>query len=219
MKLTAAIGRIAERTQQEWNVIVLFNTLDDKPNRHHRKETLDAAHSKIRTCIERQSVMARQERFGRRKEVLYPAVDVGYAFCDFLPTRSVGFSFQDDWDSGSGFSGRRIKNMGCDSAHFSKSFVNLISVIFRCSSAAICNSVAAEFLSLALHIASISSADFPVAQTININPNFSRYKRLASASPFLTVSDAAFISDCSADDHLADCRFCFGAACFEPIFG
>ena len=51
-------------------------------------------------------------------------------------------------------------------------FFNRIIDIFCCSPIAICNSSSTEFSTLSLINCNISAADFPVAQTMKINPNF-----------------------------------------------
>src|SRR4051812_46567847 len=135
--------------------------------------------------------MAWFKNVGRLHQVVCPAVVVGNALCDDLPPRTVGPSLERYRYADRRCAGCDVEYVGGDGAHCSSNLVNLISVIFSCSSAAILSSVAAELLMRALQMASISLADRPVAQTMNIKPNFSRYKRFASASICFISSSAS----------------------------
>src|SRR5436190_21588282 len=126
-------------------MIVLSRILNSKTNRNQCKKTFHRAHSKIPASVEGQSVMPRQKCLGGRQKIVDPAVDVRNPVGDCLPTGCMGFAFEDNGDAGSRFAGCRIENMCCDGAHFSKSLFSRISVIFFCSSAAICSSVLREF--------------------------------------------------------------------------
>src|SRR5436189_1155759 len=193
-------------------MVMLPYILDHKTDGDLRKESLGIAYGEISRSVKDQPVMAGQKGLIRWKQLLRPSVSIRECFGDHGPARSVRHALERDRNARSRQSRNKIKNVGCNALHFSKSLFNLISVIFACSSAAIWSSVAAELPKRARQIASISTAVLPVAQTININPNLSSYKRFASASCSRTALSAESTPPCSPFDHSADLAGVSGAA-------
>src|ERR1051326_237494 len=128
---------------------------------------------KIFCCEERQPIQARIERPSLCQELCDTAVAVGGCRAGIEPS-AARLLFQTHAQSGRRQPPRCVQDMRADPAHGSIILSRRNRVILSCSSAATRNSASGSFGSLDLRIASISSALFPLAQTMNMNPNFAR---------------------------------------------
>ena len=127
---------------------------------------LDSLGCKIGFGIKHESVNAAVQSKTGRQQILCATVYVGQARPDLLPTAVGSFEFQSDRNAAGRLAAGNIQKMGSDGTHWLRSFSNLRRVIFRCSSAALRNSVSAAFFSRVFRIFSSSAEDFPVAQTM-----------------------------------------------------
>src|SRR5206468_2019740 len=109
--------------------------------------------------------------FGQK--LAHPPVLVGSALADGLPRAHGAGALERDGDVGRRTTAGGVENVRGDRAHCGFIILrNRRRVIFFCSSAAMSNSSAGGLSNRSFKIASISSADFPVAQTIKMCPNF-----------------------------------------------
>jgi len=127
---------------------------------------LDSQGCKIGFGIKHQTVNAAMQRKTRWQQILCATIRVGSFSPDLLPTAVGSFEFQPDRNAAGRLATGNIENMCGDGTHRLTSFSNLGRVIFRCSSAALRNSIFTSFFSRAFRISSSSSEDFPVAQTM-----------------------------------------------------
>ena len=136
-------------------------------------ETVDLAAAEISLDIEYESVNSCRQLLALGYQFARPAVIVRFLSSDSFPTAVVRLAIKPYQDAGRRAAYRNIKNVCGYSAHNDKSFLSLISVIFCCSFAAFTISVARSLLIRKRQSFNISFAVFPVAQTMNMNPNFS----------------------------------------------
>ena len=166
MPLASPIGRITERTQQQGHVIMLCRITNRESYRDFAIKPFDSQGCKIGFGIKHQTVNAAMQRKTRWQQILCATIPVGRSSPDLLPTAVGSFEFQPDRNAAGRLATGGVENVCGDSTHGLRSFSNLRRVILRCSSAALRNSVSASFFSRAFRIFSISSEDFPVAQTM-----------------------------------------------------
>ena len=137
-------------------------------------ETVYLAVAEIGADFESETVNCRDQGLAFTKQIACSAVIVGFLNSDSFPVAIIRLTIELHRDAGRGLADRNIKNMRGYCAHGDKSFFKRISVIFSCSAAAIPISVSRSFPSRAWQSSNISSALFPVAHTMNINPNLSK---------------------------------------------
>jgi len=113
-----------------------------------RIKPFDALLRKISSGIEGEPVIARRQARVRRKQIAQASVIIRCTFADVFPNSRRSLLLQHYGDAARGTARRNIQNVCSDGAHafavcemrnrlpYSKSFRNLISVIFLCSSAA-----------------------------------------------------------------------------------
>src|SRR2546421_12228267 len=162
-------------------MIVLSGILNLKNDCDLRIEGLDVIAGKIFRGIEDQTVHSGFDCCLVGKEIRNPAIWVRCSLAEQDPaTRS--FHFQSHRYASGRPPARGIQHVRSNGAHLLSNFSNLRRVILLCSSAAMRNSVCGSFLIRLFRIASISSDDLPLAQTMKMNPNLSSYSRFSSAS-------------------------------------
>src|ERR1700722_16629518 len=133
-----AIGGIAKRTEQQWNVIVLRDVLDMKGYIHKRIEGRHAPQREVAVHVKSEPVIPFDQRAGEKFGD--SAVFIGDTARDILPRTGRGFEFQQYADVRRRAADRSIQDVGADSAHPRNILSRRSVVIFCCSSAAICNS-------------------------------------------------------------------------------
>jgi len=108
---------------------------------------------------------------GRRiwLEIAATPISIRDARCDRDPLSTLT-PFKRDGNRRCRLSQHSVEHMRRDSTHSTSHFPRRISVICRCCSAASRNSVSRSLANRRLRMASISSALFPVAQTIYVKP-------------------------------------------------
>src|SRR5688572_21629813 len=97
--LAPAIRRVAVRTDQQRNVIVLRSIVDVEHNRHLRIETRDTQRRKIWFSIEDESVSAVGNRTVHQKERLDAPVSVGPCMAQLGPTLVAVLHFKRNGDT------------------------------------------------------------------------------------------------------------------------
>src|SRR6266576_1091040 len=117
------------------------------------------------------------------------------------------------------FAASSVQNVSRNLAHPVTHFLSRMCMICRCSSAACCSSVASSLCNRRRRISRISLADFPVAQTIKIRPNFCSYSRLPHFSAIFTASSAVAAFSCSCSDQVEDCAGASFSALVSPMRG
>lgn len=152
-RLAPPVRRVAERTDQQRYVVVLRRVADDEGDRRLRIKSV----IKIRTDIEYDFVDARRDRVGHARA----AIGVGR---DGLQQRLAVPELH--LDPRARPAAGRVEHVRGHSAHHSTSFHNRSCMILRCSSAATRSSVSASLVSRCQAMASISSPERPVAQTM-----------------------------------------------------
>lgn len=152
---------------------MLRRIVDDKSDRDFLVKSIDLAVAEVGSHVECETVSRCDQWLAFRNEIAHATVGVRFPGSDRIPSAIVRLPLEPDRYAGRRPADRNIQNMCCYSAHSDNSFLSLISVIFCCSSAAIMISVSRSFASRARQSSNISSAIFPVAQTMNMNPNFS----------------------------------------------
>lgn len=154
-------------------MIVLRRIFHGESDRDFLVKTVDLAVSEISFDIEYETVNRRRQLITGGQEIVRSSIAVGFLTSDGFPPAIMRLAIEPYKDPGRGPADRYIKNVCCYSAHSDKSFLSRISVIFFCSFAAMAISVSRSLPSRDRQSSSISSALFPVAQTMKINPNFS----------------------------------------------
>src|SRR6476659_1472098 len=127
-------------------------------------EALDFLRGKVPVEIEGETVSARDQRRSLRQEPPDAPVVVGYRAPD-LPPANFRTDLQQDGHAARRLAPRGVQDVGGNSTH-ENSFSSRRWVIFRCSSAAMRNSVAGSLSRRARSRPSISAALLPVAQTM-----------------------------------------------------
>src|SRR5216110_2280643 len=158
--LTPAICRIPVRTHEQRHMVMLRFVAHFKRNRHLGEKRVRLA--EVRAGAEGQAKRSLRGRLIEQRATA--SVVIGLAVTDDDPVIRF-LSLERDFHAGGGAAARSVEDVCGDAAH-DTSFSNRNRVIFRCSSAAMRNSFAGSFCSRSRAIASISSADLPVAQTM-----------------------------------------------------
>ena len=138
-------------------------------------KTFDLLRREIRPGLEGQSVNTSVQGKPVRQKVSGATIRIRGPFANLLPGAIGTLEFKPHRHATGRTSARGIENMGRDCAHWLSSFSNLSRVIFRCSSAAMRNSVPGSFCKRSLRIASMSAELLPVAQTMKMKPKRSSY--------------------------------------------
>src|SRR3954462_14258807 len=142
-----------------------------KDNRRLRIEPFDLQIGEIPVEIEREPVDSRDQRRARRQELPDTAIVVRSCAAELAPA-VFRTDFQHDGHAARRPPTRGVEHVSGDAAHgwisFKSSFSSLRFVIFRCSSAAMCISMAGSLSSRWRNRLSISAAVLPVAQTMKI---------------------------------------------------
>jgi hypothetical protein len=134
-------------------------------------EAFGLLRGKVSSCLEGQSINTSVQRKTVRQQIPGATIRVGCSFANLLPTAVGTFEFKPHPHTVRWTSARGIENMCSDCAHSFISFSNLSRVIFLCSPAATSNSALGSFCNRVFRIASISSEDLPVAQTMKMKSN------------------------------------------------
>ena len=150
--------------------MMLCRVANRKNNHNFTIETFDLLRGKVSSRLEGQTINASVQGKTVRQQISGAAIRVGCSFANLLPGTIGTFEFQPHPHAIRRTPARRIENMCGNCAHWVSSFSNLSRVIFRCSSAATDSSAAASFRNRVFKIASISSEDLPVAQTMKMKP-------------------------------------------------
>src|SRR5271156_6068998 len=134
-------------------------------NLHNWIQPLHAPLIKVCLRIKSEPVGAGLKNSLSRKQLLHAPIAIG-RLCGQLAPGSLCLVFEHNPYAHSRTSQRCIEDVCRDSAHSSSHFLSRSWVICRCCSDASRNSLASSFSSRRKRIASISSADLPLAQTI-----------------------------------------------------
>jgi len=140
--------------------------VDAKGDGHFRINTWPALASEICARIEGKPI---RSCFLTPREFAAPSIRIGCAHHNVEPCIVLAL-FQPQCDADGRLAEHCIKDMRRNCTHSISHFPKRICVICRCCSAASCNSVSLVLPSRRRRIASISSALFPVAHTMYVNP-------------------------------------------------
>lgn len=147
---------------------------EPKLNDDLRVEAIDSAFSEVDLSVESDLVRPRLRRLSRGQEILDPPIGVGVGMSELLPFPLRIKSFEKNRNLGRRAAFDEVedvgRNRGSRSFRHAIVFSSRIRVIFACSAAAIRSSSSGEWFIRDSRIASISVADFPVAQTRKMWP-------------------------------------------------
>src|SRR6266576_3614961 len=215
----SSLRRVAVGTQQQRNVQVRVTAANLKRDLHNRIQTFHAASGEVARDVKRQAMRSFRESCTFRQQLAASSVLIGLRGSNQHPFAGRNLTFQAHRHTRSGFALCRIQNVSRNLAHPVTHFLSRMCMICRCSSAASCSSVASSLCSRRRRISRISLADFPVAQTIKIRPNFCSYSRLPHFSPIFTASSAVAAFCCSCADHAPELAATSFSASVTPIRG
>src|SRR5438445_7634285 len=211
------VRRVAVRTQQQRNMKMVFTVSHAKQNLDRGIQTIHAAGREIIRGVKRQAVRSRSETRAFRQQFAASAVFIRPSRSLSSPIARRILSLQAHRHACCRFSRNGIKHVRRDSAHPAIHLFRRICMIWRCSSAVCCSSVASSLCNRRRRISRISLADFPVAQTIKIRPNFCSYSRLPHFSASFMASSADAACRCYCSDQTEDCGAAVFFACDSPI--
>src|SRR3989440_2819300 len=186
----SSVRRVAVGAQQQRNVQVRFTAANSKRDLHNRVQSFHAASGEVARDVKRQAMRSFRERCTFRQQLAASSVLIGLRRSNQHPFAGRFLTLQAHRHTRSGFALGRIQNVRRNLTHPVIHFLSRMCMICRCSSAASCSSVASSLCSRRRRISRISLADFPVAQTIKIHPNFCSYSRLPHFSAIFTASSA-----------------------------
>src|ERR1700751_5862571 len=128
-------------------------------------QSFDAEGIEIRLRMKSEPVLHVSKWFPGGKQSLYAPILIVFLRTELAPFAAIA-PLQRDMHAARWTPARNIQDVRRDSAHSASHFLSRSCVICLCCSSASRSSVASSFSSRRSRIASISSADFPVAQTI-----------------------------------------------------
>src|ERR1051325_3266707 len=117
-RLAPAISRIAVRTDQKWNVVMLGSVVDVEYDSHLRIETGDAKRREIRFCIKDKAIRAIGHRTVHKEERLYAPVGVGTCMAQLGPGFVNVLYFEADSNAAGGRPSRSVEYMSRGGSHF-----------------------------------------------------------------------------------------------------
>src|SRR5258708_3367352 len=156
-------------------MIMLRRIADCKNDYNLSIKSFDLLRGEVKPRLEGQSINAFGQGKTIRQQVSGATISIGGSFANLPPTAVGVFDLKSHGHAAGRPSARGIQHMGGDCPHWLISFSNLNRVTFRCSSAAMRNSVPGSFCKRSFKFASISCEVFPDAQTMKIKPKRSSY--------------------------------------------
>src|SRR5207244_3454543 len=184
----AAIGRVAERADEQ-RYVILLGIANLEHDLDERMERRDSQGGEVRPRVEAQAVRTGGRLQVAREQIRDAPVGVAPGRGQLGPTVARA-ARQRDRDAGRGPPPRDVQDVGRDAAHETTSLWSRSRVILACSSAAMRSSVVGSFVRRPRSAPSISSALLPVAEIRNTCPNRCWYVRFPCASA-VSVATAA----------------------------